>query len=164
MCYICVIYVVNIHAFILHYRLLYSFVVVAVVVVVVVVVVCSTKKNVVVDHRLFVFILIYYYILLAIIGEYFSMDDIFSFLIVRNSGHLLPMDIPRTALEMIRKFIHNEQFADLVLPNEISYEFDDLSQLQSTDIVVNKGVSGSFAMLFIVVVVVSAAIIGFVRR
>lgn len=49
------------------------------------------------------------------------MDEIFSFLIVRNSGHLLPMDLPATALEMIDRFINGRTFADVSLPSERSY-------------------------------------------
>jgi hypothetical protein len=49
------------------------------------------------------------------------MDEIFSFLIVRNAGHLLPMDIPATALEMIRRFLHKKTFADVALPSESYY-------------------------------------------
>ena len=54
-------------------------------------------------------------------GEYFTIDDVFSFLIVRNSGHLLPMDIPATALEMLRRFLFHLSFASIPLPSEISY-------------------------------------------
>jgi hypothetical protein len=54
-------------------------------------------------------------------GEYFTMDDVFSFLIVRNSGHLLPMDLPATALEMVKKFIQKKTFADVILPSEAYY-------------------------------------------
>lgn len=56
-------------------------------------------------------------------GEYFTMDEgVFSFLIVRNSGHLLPMDLPEASLEMLRKFISGESFADKILPREVSYK------------------------------------------
>jgi len=55
-------------------------------------------------------------------GEYFTMDDgIFSFLIVRNSGHLMPMDRPSAALDMITRFMNNTSFADTPLPSEQSY-------------------------------------------
>lgn len=54
-------------------------------------------------------------------GEYFNIGDSFAFLIVRNSGHLLPMDKPATALEMLRKFLVGDSFADVLLPNEASY-------------------------------------------
>lgn len=47
-------------------------------------------------------------------------------MIVRNSGHLLPMDIPQNALEMITRFLNYESFADVTLPNERSY----MDQLQ----------------------------------
>lgn len=53
------------------------------------------------------------------------MDEVFSFLIVRNSGHLLPMDLPETALEMIERFIKNKSFADVPLPSEASYRLPD---------------------------------------
>lgn len=54
-------------------------------------------------------------------GEYFTIDDMFSFLIVRNSGHLLPMDIPATAMEMLRRFLFQLPFATVSLPSEASY-------------------------------------------
>jgi len=55
-------------------------------------------------------------------GEYFSIDDVFSFLIVRNSGHLLPMDLPSTALEMLERFIRGgDDFKSLSLPSEETY-------------------------------------------
>jgi hypothetical protein len=56
------------------------------------------------------------------------MDNIFSFLIVRNSGHLLPMDIPQSALDMITRFVNYETFADVDLPNERSY-MDELQPI-----------------------------------
>lgn len=59
-------------------------------------------------------------------GEHFNIDKL-SFLIVRNSGHLLPMDQPAAALDMLRRFLDNESFADVHLPTEESYEhfYDD---------------------------------------
>eukprot|EP01032_Pedospumella_encystans_P012048 gene12048-13965_t len=54
-------------------------------------------------------------------GEYFTMDDVFSFLIVRNSGHLMPMDLPAISLDLIMRFVHGKTFADQVLPSEQSY-------------------------------------------
>lgn len=37
------------------------------------------------------------------------------------TGHLLPMDCPSTALEMIIKFMSGESFADTMLPSEHTY-------------------------------------------
>lgn len=54
-------------------------------------------------------------------GEYFHFDEVFSFLIVRNSGHLLPMDKPAVALAMLTRFLNNESFADQSLPKESFY-------------------------------------------
>lgn len=53
-------------------------------------------------------------------AEYFTLDQL-ALLVVRNSGHLLPMDLPDTALEMLRKFMDNESFATTPLPSEKSY-------------------------------------------
>jgi hypothetical protein len=58
-------------------------------------------------------------------GEYFTMDGVFSFLVVRNSGHLMPMDLPANALDMIDRFIHGRTLADTPLPNEKSYGAQD---------------------------------------
>lgn len=49
------------------------------------------------------------------------MQEIFSFLIIRNSGHLLPMDLPEIALAMMRRFLHQQSFADQMLPSEAYY-------------------------------------------
>lgn len=54
-------------------------------------------------------------------GEYMSIDEKFSFLIVRNSGHLLPMNLPAASLEMLHRFLSNSTFADVRLPSEASY-------------------------------------------
>jgi carboxypeptidase C (cathepsin A) len=65
-------------------------------------------------------------------GEYFKISpDVsalhgyeggeFSFLIVRNAGHLVPMDKPANALELLRRFTKNISFIDSSLPSEISY-------------------------------------------
>ncbi len=53
-------------------------------------------------------------------GEHFNLDSL-SFLIVRNSGHLLPMDLPANALDMINRFIYNIPFNDIDLPSERDY-------------------------------------------
>ena len=39
-----------------------------------------------------------------IAGEYYSLET-FAFLIVRKSGHLLPGDLPDTALELFDRFL-----------------------------------------------------------
>jgi carboxypeptidase C (cathepsin A) len=55
-------------------------------------------------------------------GEYFSLDDdAFAFLIVRNSGHLMPTDQPAAALDMISRFTSGRSFADKMLPTEAFY-------------------------------------------
>lgn len=62
-------------------------------------------------------------------GEYFTMDGVFSFLIVRNSGHLLPMDLPHVALDMLQRFLNADTFADRVLMREVEY-LQQLQQMQ----------------------------------
>ena len=54
-------------------------------------------------------------------GEYFTIDDIFAFMIVRNSGHLMPMDIPLLALDMLDRFINEISFKDVSLKSEEYY-------------------------------------------
>ena len=61
-------------------------------------------------------------------GEYFQitpdLQDLhgynatgeFSFLIVRNAGHLVPMDQPVNALNLLTRFIQNISFIDTPLP------------------------------------------------
>lgn len=57
-------------------------------------------------------------------GEYSNIGS-FAFLIVRNSGHLLPMDVPVAALDMIRRFLNDASFRDVVLPSDESYQHLD---------------------------------------
>jgi len=55
-------------------------------------------------------------------GEYNTLENgKFSFLIVRNSGHLLPMDIPAPALDMLDRFVNDKSFSDVALPSDDSY-------------------------------------------
>ena len=54
-------------------------------------------------------------------GEYFTIDEKMSFLIIRNSGHLVPMDQPAVALDLIRRFAADVTFADVSMPNEYVY-------------------------------------------
>jgi hypothetical protein len=88
-------------------------------------------------------------------------DGKFSFLIVRNSGHLLPMDIPRQALDMFQRFLNNVSFADVPLPSEESYgkhSLEGASQALSTE---NSSFSlATLALIWIALIlaVIAAAI------
>jgi hypothetical protein len=53
-------------------------------------------------------------------GEYHNLDKL-SFLVVRNSGHLLPMDLPEVALDMLDRFLNQKPFNDVDLPSEDEY-------------------------------------------
>jgi hypothetical protein len=66
------------------------------------------------------------------VGEYFTFDERFSFLIVRNSGHLLPMDLPAQGLEMISRYLNNQSFADQLLVSEDFYR-QELDRMRSTN-------------------------------
>ncbi len=94
-------------------------------------------------------------------GEYFTMNDIFSLLIVRNSGHLLPMDLPATALDMITRFINDRTFADILLPSEISYRIPDHHVAISSNSEANtlNGDSDS-AMGMVVMILAATTILG----
>eukprot|EP01041_Mallomonas_annulata_P003654 gene3654-7281_t len=97
-------------------------------------------------------------------GEYFNIGDAFSFLIVRNSGHLLPMDMPALALEMLRKFLDNESFADVWLPNEASYLDQDTTEytqsLRSASTVINNSSPGAMSTVPAFIVAMGCAIMG----
>ena len=95
-------------------------------------------------------------------GEHMTLGDgKFSFLIVRNSGHLLPMDIPRQALDMFQRFLNNVSFADVPLPSEESYgkhSLEGASQALSTE---NSSFSlATLALIWIALIlaVIAAAI------
>lgn len=63
-------------------------------------------------------------------GEYFTLEGSgLTFLVVRNSGHLLPMDVPEKALDMINRFISDSSFADKFLLPEKYY----LDLLENSD-------------------------------
>jgi carboxypeptidase C (cathepsin A) len=91
-------------------------------------------------------------------GEHMTLGDgKFSFLIVRNSGHLLPMDIPAQALDMLQRFLNNASFADVPLPSEESYgkhSFEGASQASST-----QQSSFSFATLVLIWIALVMAVI-----
>eukprot|EP01038_Epipyxis_sp_PR26KG_P004454 gene4454-6299_t len=79
-------------------------------------------------------------------GEYFSINELMTFLIVRNSGHLFPMDLPAIALDMITRFVDHSSFRDVELPNEESYIISLLSKdiiSQSTNDSLRYGSSAS---------------------
>lgn len=48
----------------------------------------------------------------------------FSFMVVRNAGHLVPYDQPANALNMLDRFINDLSFIDTPLPSDISYSSD----------------------------------------
>lgn len=85
-------------------------------------------------------------------GEYFHFDEVFSFLIVRNSGHLLPMDKPAIALEMLRRFLENESFLDQPLPKE-SYYRRPVKPIKASSVspLADSDMSSSVMMVLLVV-------------
>jgi len=80
-------------------------------------------------------------------GEHFSIDN-FAFLIVRNSGHLLPMDVPQQALDLLVRFINDQSFADVVLPSEDSYRRKKAGQ----EAILSVSQSSSLSALSVVLV------------
>lgn len=50
------------------------------------------------------------------VGGYMKQYKNLEFLVVINSGHLVPYNEPQTALELITRFLGNESFIDKVLP------------------------------------------------
>ena len=56
----------------------------------------------------------------SVAGEVFQLDNLV-FLIVRNSGHLLPMDVPEAALDMITRFVEGSSFRDVPLQSDAYY-------------------------------------------
>lgn len=49
-------------------------------------------------------------------GGYSKSDGQLTYLIVLDSGHMVPMDVPSNALEMISRFLENESFQDRSQP------------------------------------------------
>lgn len=60
-------------------------------------------------------------------GEYSTLDEKFSFLVVRNSGHLLPMDLPAASLDMLRRFLSEKTFVDVSLPNYMTEDIEGVT-------------------------------------
>lgn len=56
----------------------------------------------------------------TVMGEVFELDNLM-FLIVRNAGHLLPMDVPATALELLTRFVEGQSFKDVPLRSDAYY-------------------------------------------
>jgi Serine carboxypeptidase len=96
-------------------------------------------------------------------GEYFKLDQTkLSFLIVRNSGHLLPMDLPAQALDMISRFVRDQSLADVPLRSELDYLMDFELQRASLLEAANDGITASIVWLgvglFIILAVASIAL------
>lgn len=56
----------------------------------------------------------------SVAGEVFELDNLM-FIIVRNAGHLLPMDVPATALDMLSRFVGGQGFRDVSLRSDAYY-------------------------------------------
>lgn len=106
-------------------------------------------------------------------GEYFKISpDVsalhgydsgeFSFLIVRNSGHLVPMDQPVNALDLLRRFTQNVSFIDTPLPSEISYSRNVAPEAVASTSLNKHGNLLTFVISFIGVCIILS--IAFYRR
>jgi Serine carboxypeptidase len=52
-----------------------------------------------------------------------------NFVVVYNSGHLVPMNQPQVALDMLERFLQNQSFIDRTLPSYSSADFVDPGQI-----------------------------------
>lgn len=53
--------------------------------------------------------------MLFILISYFHLFHTFFVFLI---GHLAPMDLPAQSLDMLKRFIHDESFADTILPSD----------------------------------------------
>ena len=57
-----------------------------------------------------------------VVGDYSHLgDDQFGFLVVHKSGHLVPMDRPDVALDLITRLVRSQSFGDIVIPSDNVY-------------------------------------------
>lgn len=90
-------------------------------------------------------------------GDYSYLDDgQFGFLVVHKSGHLVPMDLPEQALDMITRLVRGQSYADQPIPSDSEY----VAKLKGTgfigeglDTFVSALVMLSLAAMFVTAVV-----------
>lgn len=90
-------------------------------------------------------------------GDYSYLNDgAFGFLVVHKSGHLVPMDLPEQALDMITRLVRGQSFADQAIPSDSEY----MAKLKSTgfigeglDTFVSALVMLSLAAMFVTAVI-----------
>lgn len=86
------------------------------------------------------------------------------FVVVYNSGHLVPYNQPAAALDLITRFVSNMSFADHELPTfDFGYEATKLTTRKHHHVSVEDG--GHSPMLLVLMFVAAAAFaVGFVAR
>ena len=68
-------------------------------------------------------------------GDYSYLNEgQFGFLVVHKSGHLVPMDRPEVALDLITRLINGQTYADIAIPSDKQY-LDMLKGTETNDIV-----------------------------
>jgi len=75
------------------------------------------------------------------------------------SGHLLPMDLPATALDMIRRFLFMESFEDTPLPSEEFYYQNLLALPTPSDVSVSLDNVGPSNTARVVVAMVAITVV-----
>ena len=64
-------------------------------------------------------------------GDYNYLNDgQFGFLVVHKSGHLVPMDRPDVALDLITRLVSGQSYADIAIPSDSQYA--DMLQASSS--------------------------------
>jgi carboxypeptidase C (cathepsin A) len=75
-------------------------------------------------------------------------NEKFAFLVVHKSGHLVPMDVPEVALDLITRLVGGKSFADQHLPSDNDY----VAKLKATDgyVVDASSASTFFSVLLLI--------------
>lgn len=55
-----------------------------------------------------------------VVGQHSKLGNL-SLFILRDAGHLAPMDLPGATLDMLKRFINDESFTDILLPSDDYY-------------------------------------------
>jgi carboxypeptidase C (cathepsin A) len=90
-----------------------------------------------------------------------------SYVVIANAGHMVPLDVPDVAVEMVRRFINSERFDDAAQPvksfatNRTNYETTQcLAGIPATPVgVKGNGVSLTWLWIAVVVAVVGSLLV-----
>lgn len=84
-----------------------------------------------------------------------------TFLVVRNSGHMVPYNQPENGLDLLTRFLQNESFVDEVVPFYTADSIPDSAQKQQQESSETTGTTGQSMFVYVLLLAVGYGV-GFV--